>query len=152
MRAWCGLGLAAAALAAQMPAQALPPPTDSATAPVSRVGITAMPRTAPMPVPGGRPLPPPAGSHRCIGVNNVAGAVVFGEVAVELTMKDGRRWRLYFAQACPTLTFYSGFYYRRAQAGQLCAGKDAVISRAGGECAIASIMPVRHRPAARPRR
>ena len=76
---------------------------------------------------------------RCIGVDHVAGAVVFGDRAVELTMANHSRWRMTFDAACPALGFYQGFYYRRAVAGHLCASRDAVISRAGGTCTIASI-------------
>jgi len=88
-------------------------------------------------------MSPELGHNRCIGVDHVAGAVVFGDRAVELTMKNGTRWRMTFAQECPALSFYQGFYYRRAIAGSLCAGRDAVIARSGGECQIASIMPVK---------
>nr|WP_295664137.1 DUF6491 family protein [Polymorphobacter sp.] len=83
-----------------------------------------------------------AARTRCIGVDHVAGAVVFGDRAVELSMNGGSRWRMTFAQACPALSFYQGFYYRRAIAGQLCAGRDAVIARSGGECPIDTIVKV----------
>lgn len=101
-----------------------------------------------MPVaPGGpvdmRPFPPHAGRNRCIGVNNVAGAQLFGDRAIELTMRDGRRFRMFFARECQALSFYQGFYYRRLKAGQLCAGRDVIGARSGGECPIASIIPVR---------
>ncbi len=77
---------------------------------------------------------------RCVGIDHVAGAVVFGDRAVELTMTDHSRWRMAFDAACPALSFYQGFYYRRAVAGHLCAGRDAVISRSGGTCPIATIV------------
>ena len=50
-------------------------------------------------------------------------------------MADHSRWRMNFDAACPALSFYQGFYYRRAVAGRLCAGRDAVIARSGGSCA-----------------
>ncbi len=84
-----------------------------------------------------------AARTRCVGVDHVAGAVVLGDRAVEMTMIDHSRWRMSFDAACPALSFYQGFYYRRAVAGRLCAGRDAVISRAGGTCAISSIVRVR---------
>lgn len=90
-----------------------------------------------------RPVPPAAGRAACVDVRRVAAAQVFGDASVELTLQGGRRWRLYFEQACPALSFYDGFYYRRAEQGRLCAGRDAIIARSGGECAIASIMPVK---------
>ncbi len=80
---------------------------------------------------------------RCVGIDHVAGAVVFGDRAVELTMTDHARWRMNFDTACPALSFYQGFYYRRAVAGRLCAGRDAVIARSGGTCPISAIVRVR---------
>lgn len=68
---------------------------------------------------------------------------MFGDRGIELTMKSGRRYRMFFARDCPALSFYQGFYYRRATAGTLCAGRDAIGARSGGECPIASIIPVR---------
>lgn len=108
--------------------------------PVDRVIVVPAPRTALAPA---RPLPPEAGRSTCVDVRSLAGAQLFSDTAVELTLRNGARWRMYFAQGCPALDFYQGFYYRRAEQGRLCAGRDAVISRAGGECAIASIMNVR---------
>lgn len=99
-----------------------------------------------------RPEPPLAGRDACVDISRVAGAQIFGDASVELTLQGGARWRMYFAQGCPTLDFYRGFYYRRAEQGRLCAGRDAVISRAGGECAIASIIPMRKQRPARPRK
>lgn len=99
-------------------------------------------RTLPAHVSSGRVVAARAAKTRCIGVDHVAGAVVFGDRAVELSMTGGVHWRMTFAQACPALSFYQGFYYRRAVAGQLCAGRDAVIARSGGECPIDTIVKV----------
>ena len=90
-----------------------------------------------------RPFPPRAGRTRCISVTNLAGAQLFGDRAIELAMRNGQRYRLFLAQECPALSFYQGFYYRRQRAGQLCAGRDVVGARSGGECTIASIIRVR---------
>lgn len=90
-----------------------------------------------------RPQPPKEGRKACISVKYVAGAQLFGDSAIELTMKNGKRYRMFFARECPALSFYQGFYYRRQKAGQLCAGRDVVGARSGGECQIASIIPVR---------
>ena len=87
-----------------------------------------------------------AARHRCVAVEHMAGAVVIGDRAVELTMASGIRWRLNFARDCPALSFYQGFYYRREQAGALCAARDAVIARSGGECPIESIVALRRLP------
>lgn len=133
-------------LAAIAAAPAGRPPADPGDAPVARVKATPAP-VAPVPVAARK-----ADRVRCIGVDRVAGAVVFGDRAVELSMKDGSRWRMGFAEECPALSFYQGFYYRRAVAGRLCAGRDAVISRAGGECPIGAITLVRKAKVVRRRR
>lgn len=90
-----------------------------------------------------RPFPPKEGRKRCISVDGLAGAQLFGDRAIELSMRNGQRYRLFLARECPALSFYQGFYYRRQRAGQLCAGRDVVGARSGGECPIASIITVR---------
>lgn len=90
-----------------------------------------------------RSPPPKAGLRTCIAVDRIAGAQLFGDSAIELTMRDGRHWRMFLAEECPGLSFYQGFYYRRGKAGMLCAGRDSIGARSGGECAIASIVPVK---------
>lgn len=106
--------------------------------------------------PGGfaqsRPAPPRGGRKRCIGIDGIAGAQIFGDSAIELTMRGGTRWRLILGQECPALSFYQGFYYQQKQAGQLCAGRDAIGARSGGECAIAAIVPATPPAKARRRR
>ena len=112
--------------------------------PVARIAVAPAPSAVPLAAL--RPEPPPEGRAACVDVRRVAGAQVFGDHAVELTLSGGARWRMYFARECPTLSFYEGFYYRRAEAGRLCAGRDAVVVRSGGECRIASIMAVPRMP------
>jgi hypothetical protein len=103
-----------------------------------------------MPVrPGGPPVPAArstAASRRaarqCIPISTLAGAQLLGDRAIEVTLKGGARWRMLLAEDCPALSFYQGFYYQPTRAGQLCAGRDAVGARSGGECGIAAIVPV----------
>ncbi len=90
---------------------------------------------------GSTPIPR-RGSKQCIALSGVAGAQLFGDRAIELTMKGGQRWRMYLADECPGLSFYQGFYYQQKRTGQLCAGRDAIGARSGGECGIAAIVPV----------
>lgn len=89
-----------------------------------------------------QPIVPKAGRNRCIATTAIAGAQLYGDRIIELTLRGGRRWRLHLAQECPGLSFYQGFYYQQKQTGQLCAGRDAIGARSGGECAIAAIVPV----------
>jgi hypothetical protein len=149
VRRWpAGLALATCALMA-VPAGALAPPRPPAdkNRPVPSEPSLGAPWGRMDVRPGSpvdmRPTPPREGRKRCIGVNAVAGAQLFGDSAIELTMQDGRRYRMFFSRECQALSFYQGFYYRRLKAGQLCAGRDVIGARSGGECAIASIIPVR---------
>jgi hypothetical protein len=126
-----------AGLSPDMAAAAPEPTTEPDAAPWARVPIApGTPVTT-------RPFPPKEGRKRCISVDGLAGAQLFGDRAIELSMRDGQRYRLFLARECPALSFYQGFYYRRQRAGQLCAGRDVVGARSGGECPIASIITVR---------
>lgn len=124
-------------VAAALASMALAPPPAISDRKVPLGPGTAMPT---------RPSPPAQGRNRCIGMDNIAAAQVFGDRAIELTMRNGRRYRMFFARECQALSFYQGFYYRRARAGQICAGRDAIGARSGGECPIASILEVRRLP------
>jgi hypothetical protein len=134
------LALAGPAAAQREPAQRNPPPPKSFEGQAWRR----------MPVrPGGPPTrvtPSTAASrraaHQCIPINTLAGAQLLGDRTIEVTLKGGVRWRMLLAEDCPALSFYQGFYYQPARAGQLCAGRDAVGARSGGECGIAAIVPV----------
>jgi hypothetical protein len=101
-----------------------------------------------IPVRPGGPMAPQAGAPRrardnkqCISINTVGAAQLIGDRTIEITMKGGRRWRMILAEDCPALSFYQGFYYQQRRAGELCAGRDAIGARSGGECGIAAIVP-----------
>ncbi len=134
---WLVLILLVTALAPGIAGAAPDAIVDATPAPWARVPI------GPGPPVTTRPFPPKDGRSRCISVDGLAGAQLFGDRAIELSMKNGRRYRLFLARECPALSFYQGFYYRRQRAGQLCAGRDVIGARSGGECPIASIMMVR---------
>jgi hypothetical protein len=134
------IGIAASSTAAdrRRPPPPVPPPQSFDGEAWRRVPVRPG-GVAPAALP--REKTPRAGRRRCIAIDTIAAAQLFGDRAIELTLKGGRRWRLYLAQECPALSFYQGFYYQQKQAGQLCAGRDVIGARSGGECAIASIMP-----------
>ncbi len=108
------------------------------------------------------PLPPAAGAElprrkgglfgifskkskrACVEVAQIAGAIVTDGRTVQLQLRDGTTWRMRFKHACPALSYYQGFYYRRSQASKLCAGRDAVIARSGGVCLIDSLAREKH--------
>ena len=75
----------------------------------------------------------------CIDVRGIAGAIVTDERTIEIRMVTGERWRMGFKQDCPALSYYQGFYYRRTQAGKMCAGRDTIIARSGSECRVHSL-------------
>jgi hypothetical protein len=99
-----------------------------------------------MPVrPGGAPgrtVADRVARRQCIPINTLAGAQLLGDRAIEVTLKGGARWRILLAEDCPALSFYQAFYYQPTRAGELCAGRDSVGARSGGECGIAAIVPV----------
>ena len=86
-------------------------------------------------------------SRACVRADSIRGATVLGDRTIELLLDKGERLHMSFAADCPFLSFYQGFYYRRTQAGRLCAGRDSVIDRSGGACFIKDI---RHHAAPRP--
>lgn len=128
-----------AALALALLAGAAAPPP--ASLPQASAGWRRMAVAAGEPVTM-RPEPPRQGRRRCIDMRQAVSARLYGERALELTMRGGRHVRLFLAQACPALAFYQGFYYRPRGKGRLCAGRDVIAARSGGDCAIASILPV----------
>ncbi|MDO9488965.1 MAG: hypothetical protein Q7J32_11370 [Sphingomonadaceae bacterium] len=79
----------------------------------------------------------------CIGSERIAAAVVTGERSIDLVLTGGERWRMGFKADCPALSYYQGFYYRQTQAGRLCAGRDAVLTRSGAECPIESLAKIK---------
>lgn len=88
------------------------------------------------------PAPPPSvelrerKGPRCLVMANILGAAVIAGNSVDFILRGGRRIRARFESTCPALDFYSGFYLTPGADGQVCADRDAVHSRAGGECAI----------------
>lgn len=73
---------------------------------------------------------------KCLGLGSVAGAAVIERDSVDMIMKGGQRMRAEFEDECPALGYYSGFYILPTEDGQICARRDAVRTRAGGECMI----------------
>lgn len=83
---------------------------------------------------------------RCVSVGSVAGAALLGPSSVDLVMQDRSRVRAHLARGCGGLDFYRGFYVNPTPDGMICAERDEVRSRMGGQCRIAhfrSLTPVR---------
>ena len=73
---------------------------------------------------------------KCIGMGDILAAAVVARSSVDLVLRGGYRMRVRFAANCPGLDYYSGFYIAPTADGKLCADRDAVRDRAGGECEI----------------
>ncbi|HCB77015.1 MAG TPA: hypothetical protein DEP91_12740 [Sphingomonas bacterium] len=86
------------------------------------------------------PLPPISWTERkaeqCVPVAALAGASITRPDSVDLVLSGGRRMRARLGDDCPALGFYSGFYIRPPADGQICARRDSIRSRSGGECRI----------------
>jgi len=72
----------------------------------------------------------------CVAAGQIVSATVLGDRTIEVEFATGERYHMEFADNCPFVGFYEGFYYKRTQAGMLCAGRDSVIARSGLQCAI----------------
>jgi hypothetical protein len=73
---------------------------------------------------------------KCVPANAIAGAFLLGQSSVDLILRDRTRIRAQLESACPALDYYYGFYISPGPDGMVCADRDAVRSRMGGECAI----------------
>lgn len=76
------------------------------------------------------------GGPKCISANALAAAAVFKADAVDLVMRGGKRLRALLDDGCPALDYYRGFYLTPTQDGKICAGRDMIHSRMGGQCSI----------------
>lgn len=123
------LTLAAALLAAASPA---PPPRPRAgiirSLSIRLRALRGDPRTAPQWREKGGP--------DCIRAGDVGGATVVAPDIIDFTLKGGTRMRARLENECPALDYYGGFYVSPQGDGRICADRDAIRTRAGGECGI----------------
>lgn len=103
---------------------------------VPRLPVGRAPVAAPQSLPPIRWVETKA--DRCVPVSDLAAAAVTGADSVDLLLNGGRRLRARFDDTCPALDFYSGFYVQMAKDGKVCARRDSIRSRSGGECRIES--------------
>jgi hypothetical protein len=73
---------------------------------------------------------------KCLAMRSIAGATLLGQNSVDLILRDKSRIRAKMEKSCPALDYYHGFYIRPNADGQICADRDSVRSRMGGECEI----------------
>ncbi|MGQ0660964.1 hypothetical protein [Sphingosinicella sp.] len=76
------------------------------------------------------------GGPRCIAAGQIVGATLLGPSSVDLILRDNSRLRARLESRCPALDYYRGFYVNATADGRICADRDSIRSRAGGECQI----------------
>lgn len=123
---------ALAALVWPMPAGADRQSTEVAQLTVEQSLIVRVPRRIPA-----KPLKWKAKKGpKCVAMSAIAGAAVVADDAIDLVLKGGQRLRARFSSNCPALDYYSGFYILPTDDGRICAGRDMIRTRAGGQCEI----------------
>lgn len=73
---------------------------------------------------------------RCIAAAQILGATRVRQNSFDLVLRDRRRLRARLDRRCPALDYYYGFYVNMTEDGRICSDRDAIRSRAGGECRI----------------
>ena len=73
---------------------------------------------------------------RCVSANTIVGATMIGQSSVDLILRDNGRVRARLERRCPALDYYYGFYLNATTDGRICADRDSIRSRVGGECGI----------------
>lgn len=98
---------------------------------VEQTLIVRVPRRAPKPLKWKMKKGP-----KCVPMASIAGAAVVADDAIDLALKGGQRLRAQFSSRCPALDYYSGFYILPTEDGRICADRDIIRTRSGGQCEI----------------
>lgn len=134
------LAAAALVLAAGGPQDSAPPPPELAFAQVTvrQQVIIRVPRGGQGRVEASAAAPMrwrEAGGPRCISIRQIEGALP-GGATVDFLLSDNRRVRAHLGQRCGGLDYYRGMYLSANPDGQICADRDVIRSRMGGQCEI----------------
>jgi hypothetical protein len=73
---------------------------------------------------------------KCVPMRQVIAAGPISPGSVDLILRDRSRLRAKFDSSCPALDYYYGFYVTPNPDGLICADRDVIRSRMGGECGI----------------
>ncbi len=73
---------------------------------------------------------------KCVQTRLIAGATLLSQNSVDLIFRDRSRVRAKLERSCPALDYYHGFYLSPTADGQICADRDSIRSRMGGQCGI----------------
>jgi hypothetical protein len=80
---------------------------------------------------------------RCIAWAQIAGSGLLSQDSVDLIFRDNTRIRARLERHCPALDYYNGFYMSATPDGLICADRDSIRARTGGECRIDSFRTLR---------
>lgn len=72
---------------------------------------------------------------KCIPAGAIRGALLSSPEQVDLMLANKRRVRAKFSDDCPGLDYYGGFYLE-IRDRKICAGRNSIHARMGGECTI----------------
>ena len=75
-------------------------------------------------------------SVKCVPARFVAGATLAARNSVDFILRNNNRIRARLEKSCPALDYYNGFYISPNADGMICADRDSIRSRVGGECEI----------------
>lgn len=96
-------------------------------------------RSADAPTPPETPIPPSFREKKgpkCLDASLIGGAAITTPDSVDVILKGGQRFRAELEDACPALDYYSGFYVHPGADGKICADRDSIRTRSGGDCQI----------------
>jgi hypothetical protein len=82
---------------------------------------------------------------RCIPAAAIQRALLSTPEQVDFVLANRSRVRARLDENCPALDFYAGFYLQ-PHGDMLCAGRDAIYSRIGGNCKIESFSQLVPKP------
>jgi hypothetical protein len=82
---------------------------------------------------------------RCIPAARIVGFTLPRQNSVDLIFRDRTRIRARLERRCAALDFYRSFYIRAMPDGLICADRDSIRSRTGGECEIDQFRSLRAR-------
>jgi len=99
--------------------------------PISLQQRKSEPSVAPRRRPGGS-------AQQCIAIADIAGVRLGEGRDLLLYMRDRRVIGTRLEPSCQVNGFYSGFYVERPDDGMLCAGREALHARSGGDCMLGS--------------
>lgn len=118
--------------------------TDGVLAPLAYAQVTVrqqiIVRVPARPRPGAPPAKPiewkEGKSIECVSAGAIAGATLLGRNSVDLVLRNNNRVRARLEKSCPALDYYHGFYIQPNPDGMICADRDVIRSRMGGDCEI----------------